>query len=221
MGWWDQRNRVRVLGYTLHTDSCTIAWALALKALQLPGDFLPLAGMPFDMARNQACMVALEQGYTHLFSLDSDVIPPPDAVLKLLATGKPFISGMYCRRSHPHGVPVAQKDGRWLTSFKPDSLVEVDVVGAGCLLISRDVLERCPPQRPGHRWFDWRVHLQGQGVVPPETCLSEDFSLCRHLKKTLGIPTILHTGVRCRHVGYAQADYGSMLPLDHGMYRAA
>lgn len=50
MGWWDQRNRVRVLGYTLHVDITTIKWALALKALQLPGDFLPLAGMPFDHA---------------------------------------------------------------------------------------------------------------------------------------------------------------------------
>ena len=221
MGYWEHQNRVRILAYTLHTDVTTVAWALALKALQLPGDFLPLAGMPFDHARNTACMTMLQQGYTHLFSLDSDVAPPPDAILKLLATGKPFVSGMYCRRSPPHGVPVAQKDGRWLTNFKPGSLVEVDVVGAGCLLISRELLAKCPPQRPGHHWFDWRVNYQGTNVVPPETCLSEDFSLCRHLKKTMGVSTWLHTGVVCKHVGFAEAGYGSLLPLNHGMYKAS
>ena len=47
-GYWEYGRRVRVLGYTLHVDLTTVAWALALKALQLPGDFLPLADMPFD-----------------------------------------------------------------------------------------------------------------------------------------------------------------------------
>lgn len=223
MGWWDAKRNVRVLGYTLHVDQCTIKWALALKALQLPGDFLPLAGMPFDHARNSAAQHCLQHGYTHLFSLDSDVIPPPDAILKLLATGKPFVSGLYCRRSPPWSVPVAQKNGQWLSGFKPGSLVEVDVVGAGCLLISADLLRRIPPQRPqaGKHWFDWRVDCQGVPGIDPGSCLSEDFSLCRHIKKTLGESTWLHSGVICEHVGFASATHGNYRPMDHGMYKAA
>lgn len=221
MGWWDRQNNVRVLAYTMHTDLTTIKWALALKALHLPGDFLPLSGMPFDHCRNAACQHCLQHGYTHLFSLDSDVVPPPDAILKLLATGKPFVSGLYCRRSPPWSVPVAQKNGQWLTNFRPGSLVEVDVVGAGCLLISADLLRRIPPQRPGHHWFDWRVNLAGTGTFQPDQCLSEDFTLCRHIKKTLGESVWLATDVVCEHVGFASATYMNYRPMDHGMYKAA
>jgi hypothetical protein len=48
-GAWELRANRSVLGYTLHTDLTTIAWAFALKNLQLPGPMIGLAGMPFDL----------------------------------------------------------------------------------------------------------------------------------------------------------------------------
>ena len=212
-GAWEIKASQKVLVYTIHVDTTTIAWAYGLKNLQIPGSFFGLAGMPFDMARNSAVQQFLNTSYEWLFSLDSDVIPPRDAILRLLNHGLPIVSGLYCRRSPPHGVPVMIKGGRWVTQFTPGSMVEVDLVGAGCLLTHRSVFEKVPHQRPGKPWFDWRVDLRGLGVVPEDTCTSEDFSWCQHVRRH-GYKIYVDTSVQCRHVGAAQATYNSMVPLE-------
>ena len=214
-GSWELRNHPRVLGYTLNTELVTLAWAYGLRNLIFPGDWMPIAGRPFDMARNDACMRCLEGGYDWLFSLDSDVIPPRDAVIRLLRHQKPVISGLYARRSPPHGLPVMQRPvGQWITKYKPGSVIEVDTVGAGCLLIHRSVLEKMPAQRPeaGKHWFDWAVDCPPQHA--PNGTMSEDFSFCIHVKRTLVVSVLVDTSVVCRHVGAAEATPGSFVPLN-------
>lgn len=210
-GCWELSAQKQVLCATLHTDVVTLAWALGLKNLQIPGQFLPLAGMPFDHSRNAACEQCLAGGFEWLFFLDSDVIPPRDAILRLMAHKKPFISGIYCRRSPPHAVPVMIKDGKWLANYPPNALIEVDLVGAGCLLIHRSFLEKIPPQRPGKKWFDWRVDMKG--ILPDGECLSEDFTLCQHARRH-GVPVLVDTSIMCRHVGFAESTLGSFVPLN-------
>jgi hypothetical protein len=110
---------------------------------------------------------------------------------------------------------VAIKDNQWVTNLPNQGLVEVDFVGAGCLLIHRTLIERLPPQRPeaGKHWFDWKVDLKGTGIVPEGECMSEDFTLCLHLRRH-GIPVLLDAGIRCRHVGHSEAHYGGLQPLE-------
>lgn len=211
-GAWELLQQHNVLCAVLHTDNTTVAWSFGIRNLIIPGQVLGLAGMPFDHARNAAAKHCLDHGFQHLFFLDSDVIPPHDALLRLLAHKKPVISGVYHRRSPPAGVPVAIKNGSWLMVPPNSGVVEVDLVGAGCLLIRRDVLEQFPPHRPGKPWFDWRVDMQGH--LPQGECLSEDFTFCAALKQKMGIPVLLDTSVQCRHVGYSQATWGAMNPLD-------
>ena len=201
------------VGAILHTDHTSIAWAFGFRNLIFPGEWVGLAGMPFDMARNVAAMRCLEVGADWLFYLDSDVIPPKDAVLRLMAHKQPIISGMYCRRSPPHTVPVMIKNSQWVTQFRPGSVIEVDVVGAGCLLIHRSVLEAMPPQRPGKHWFDWRVDMASLATpeMPP---LSEDFTFCAHARNKLGLKILVDTSIRCRHVGLAEADFRTFLPCN-------
>lgn len=213
-GSWEIRNQAAVLGAILHVDHTSIAWAFGLRNLALPGQIIGLAGMPYDMARNTACMRALEAGATHLFFLDSDVIPPKDAVYRLLAHNAPIVSGMYCRRSPPHGVPVMIRNGAWVTEFPQGATIEVDLVGAGCLLIRRDVLENMPPQRQGAHWFDWRVNMQN--LLPPGDCLSEDFTFCLHARRAMGLKILVDTSIVCKHIGLAEAGYGTFNPLDTG-----
>ena len=168
-GSWEIKESQRILIAVLHTEVTSIAWSFGIRNLIVPGQIIGMAGMPYDHARNQACKTALENGFDHVGFLDSDVIPPRDAFVRLMNHKQPFISGLYCRRSPPHGVPVAIKGGTWLTDYKRGSIVEVDYVGAGCLVIHRSVLEQLPPQRPGKHWFDWRVDMQGH--FPKEDCL--------------------------------------------------
>ncbi len=173
----------------------------------------PISGQPYDDGRNAGVMMGLQSGAEWIMSLDSDVIPPHDTIFRLLRHNKPIVSGMYCRRSPPHGVPVAIKNGAWVTNFVVGDLVEVDLVGAGCLLVHRSVYENVPPQRPGKPWYDWRVSLKGTGIVPEETCLSEDFCWNYHVRQH-GYKIYLDTSIQCRHVGFSMATLGNMLPLE-------
>lgn len=219
-GSWELRQNNQVLCAILHTDNTTVAWSFGLKNLILPGHVVGLSGMPFDMARNVACKQALENKFDFVFFLDSDVVPPRDAILRLMnlyyrlksQNILAMVSGLYCRRSPPHGIPVMMKPlGHWITQYEKNSLVEVDVAGAGCLLIHRNILEKLPPQRPGKPWFDWRVDMAG--LMPQEQCLSEDFTLMMYAKK-YGIRTFVDTSIVCKHVGYAEANIGTFQPLE-------
>jgi hypothetical protein len=194
----------------------TAHWAQHFRNLVIPGEATFVAGMPFDHARNFGCQMLLGSRREWLLFLDSDVCPPADAVLRLLAHDKPFISGLYCRRSVPHGVPVCMRNYQWVTELPgpgEDPVIEVDFVGAGMLLIHRSVLERLQslPHPPGKPWFHWRVDLAGH--VPHGEGISEDFWLCRRVKDELGITPLVDTSVRCMHMGYAEAGFGTFYPV--------
>lgn len=209
------RQNNSVLCAILHVETTTIAWAFGFKNLIVPGAVTGLTGMPFDMGRNSACQQALQNNFSWLFFLDSDVIPPHDAILRLMRHNKPIISGVYHRRSPPVGIPVMQKPaGQWIVNYPPNKVIEVDVVGAGCLLIRRDLLEAVAkqPQRAGKPWFDWRVDMMGH--LPKEECMSEDFTFCRHVKRQLGIPILVDTSVQCSHIGNAEARLHSFGPIN-------
>lgn len=206
----------RVLVGVLHTEVTTIAWALGLRKLQLPpGSIIyPVAGMPFDHARNHICQVSLDGGFDYCFHLDSDVIPPPDAVAKLLRHQAPIISGVYHRRSPPHGIPVMLKDGQWLQRVPKNKIIDVHLVGAGCMLISTDLLRATPAVQPtmGHHWFSWQSDLP-KDEKNPGWEMSEDFVFCRWLRERMQIPILVDTSVRCKHVGYSEAEEHSLIPL--------
>lgn len=172
--------------------------------------------MPYDHARNAACQQALNCGADWLFFLDSDVIPPRDAVLRLMAHRQPIISGVYARRSPPVSLPVMIKDGRWVTDYQPGAIIEVDVVGAGCLLIHRSVLERFLSNpigaNRGKGWFDWRVDMAH--LLPPGEAMSEDFCFCLHARRAFGYKILVDTSIVCRHVGHCQSLPGRFEALD-------
>ena len=51
-----------------------------------------------------------------------------------------------------------------------------------------------------------------RGLLPDGECLSEDFTLCTHLRSKMGIKIYVDTSVTCKHVGLAQAGYGTFEP---------
>ena len=212
-GAWEQSPSV--LTAVLHTEMTTMAWSLGLrKLLPLDMPILPVTGRPYDMGRNFMCQQMLDHGFDWLFMLDSDVIPPPDAILRLMSHNLPLVSGVYHRRSPPHGLPVMCRNGKFMESYPANSLIEVDVVGAGCLLIRRDLLEAMKPIDPvrGKHWFDWRVDMAH--MLPPGEGLSEDFAFNLHVRRQLGVKIIVDTGVQAKHVGLSEAYFGGLKPCE-------
>ena len=152
-------------------------------------------GHPLDHVRNSIVQYFLEKTKaTHLFFLDDDVLPPPDAILRLLKRKEPIISGLYQERSQRHWPIIIDtpkgRDGKLRFFFRyprgapRNKLLHCDVVPAGCLMIERRVFRslRSP-------WFH----------TDKKTKLGEDvyFSLCA---RRAGFKVAVDTGVDCLHI---------------------
>jgi len=215
IGAWEQLPNV--LCSFLHTEVTSIAWSLAFKRLQIPSEtILPISGMPYDHGRNEAVKALLSHPhFEYLFFIDTDIIAPPDTIIRLLKHNAPIVSGLYCRRSPPIGVPVMLRNYQWITEFPQNSVIEVDMVGTGCLLIHRSVFESLAHSRPqsGKEWFDWRVDMKGKGVYPDQRCTSEDFVFCLNARDH-GYRILVDTSIQCKHVGYSQVTYNKIEALD-------
>jgi len=185
-----------------------VKWARSLRELVLPNSTIGfIAGMPFDHARNTAVETVLKNNFKWLLFLDDDVIAPPNVLETLTRHELDIVSGLYYRRNIPI-TPVMMREGippSYITDFTPGSLIEADLVGCGCLLIHRRVLETVPSP-----WFEWR--LDRKDLPENEKC-SEDFAFCRNAKKS-GFKIYVDTSVSCEHAGYAGSRNGRFEPLE-------
>jgi len=147
-------------------------------------------------ARNQIHRAFVKSGCEWLAMLDSDVIPPPDFIYKLLSSGKKMIGGWYCKKAWDkpeERYPVVYDDGGmkegihyWMIRKKPGiGLEKVDSAGAGCWLMHRDVakaigempynmehggedMELCVKVKNAgfDIWIDWSLACSHLGMAP-------------------------------------------------------
>jgi len=140
-----------------------------------------------------------------IFMLDSDVIPPPDAIERLLGCNHKIASGVYYRRNLPiePGLWNETKDGTTFLHDYPKTMrFEVDLCGAGCLLIHRDVFERL--KKP---YFEWTLDK-----LPKPAGSSEDFNFLRKARKELGIRPMIDPNVQCQHIGLFGSSIHGLIP---------
>lgn len=200
-------SRPQIVVAILTREIVSTKWAQSFRNMQLPPGCPTtfLHGMPFDHARNTACETALREGFDWLFFLDDDVAIPPDTVTRLASHGKDIVSGLYYRRAQPI-VPVmlrydSKQVPQWISQWQtPGQLLEVDMVGAGCLLIHRRVLERVPSP-----WFHWQLDDPNPELAAlPGGRLSEDFFFCRKARQ-YGFSSWVDTSIVCSHVGLGES----------------
>ena len=202
-GAWETKSP-EVLVAVLSSRTVPFKWALALRNLRLPGsaNIIALSGMPFDHARNAAVEHMIKKGFTRLMFIDDDVILPADSYERLAAHGQDIVSGLYYRRTPPiQPVAMRWQDGKsvYIGGFKAGEMVEVDLVGAGCLLIHRRVFETMPEP-----WFEWWIDRKD---LPENQRLSEDFSFCKKAQGH-GFRIYVDTFVQCLHAGYGRSEIG-------------
>lgn len=130
-----------------------------------------------------------------IFCTEDDHIYPEDTLLKLLSHGKDIVSGLYLKRDMPF-EPIAYHEvgdgsGNLYPHFLEDhesGLVEVDVVGVGCLLIRRKVFETIPPP-----WW-----VLTNPPTPPDK-INSDVEWCRMVKRH-GFPIYCDLDAPAAHV---------------------
>jgi hypothetical protein len=100
--------------------------------------------------RNLIINAALENDCTHILFMDDDMVPKPDALLRLLAHDVDSISGLYLSRAYPHQPLIfddLDEEGRAIFSYLEDDLTglkPIAAAGLGFYLVKTDVLRAMP-----------------------------------------------------------------------------
>lgn len=204
-----------------HTGEVTSEWAMKFRTLQVPPgtQIFMSRGMPIDVTRETMINEVLKFGYQWVFFLDSDIILPDGAIDKLFSHNFPFINGLY-KAKKPNGffwgawmevetpegakafAPIDKWDGR---------VIEVNVIGCGCMLVHRSVFEKIKEMYPKLPLFFWSKDrnpevLDAMGIPDPIMReVSEDFWFCL-LAKKCGFPVLVDTEVKCKHLALTAID---------------
>lgn len=142
-------------------------------------------------ARRELVKLALDTEATHVFWLDADILPEPDAALRLLEDDERVIGGLYRKRGFPYEPVVCSFDEeadmfKSFSAFDPEGVTEVGGMGHGCLLVETSVYREMAAYFEDDRWY----------VFDPD--LGEDLYFCKRLR-ALGVSVWLDARVRCSH----------------------
>ena len=157
-----------------------------------PVEIISWKGLPVDVARNRLAKDALEKNARYLFMLDADILPPPSGLLRLLSWRLPIVSGLYYAKTGH--VAAWRQDPDEPEFFNPlkeiprGGLVEVDAVGAGCLLVDTRVFQVIPEP-----WFEW-----GQRDPKIKKGVTEDMMFCQKAQDH-GFRIWVDSECDCRH----------------------
>ena len=151
-------------------------------------------GYNIDQVRNLIADWATR--YDYLFSVDSDIVLPPDCLVKMLAHDVPMVSGVYMqRKSNVEIIEIYRKNTLGGISNIPFSeiarpgLHEIDGCGFGCVLVKSEVILAI-----GYPQFVYTSALSHTDTV------SEDVDFCRKAQTT-GAKIYVDSSIVCNHIG--------------------
>lgn len=181
--------------------SSMLGWARHFKGDQINFYFtFRVAGV--ERARNQIVDYFLKGDFTHLFFVDSDTIPTPDALTRLLGHQKDIVSGMTPIlkltdkgewETFDNCFVNAERDekGKIIKTYiakRNVGLVKIFRCGTACLLIRRDVFEKIA--KP---YFKFDSNEDGT-----QHKRSEDIYFCDSVREK-GLEIYADTDVICQH----------------------
>lgn len=151
-------------------------------------------------SRNLLSLYAIENGFDSVMWLDSDVIVPPNILIKLQAYNMDMVTGLYVKRCEPVEPviydeleePTRDESGRLAsnihsyTDYPDNAFFPVKGCGFGCVMTStkllKDVWDHYGPAFTPYPWA------------------SEDISFC-HRVNQLGYTIYCDSSLSCGHVG--------------------
>lgn len=83
-----------------------------------------------ESTRNRLAHSAIESGMDYVLWVDSDMVFPPDALVRLMSHCVDFVGVNYKRREYPYGTVSAEGEG----------LYRVDAMGFGFVLMKTELL---------------------------------------------------------------------------------
>lgn len=155
-----------------------------------------------DTARNMLVEKALEIDAQMVIFMDTDILPPPQGINRLLTVQYPIVSGFYYT-SGPNTLPCAwawekkEIDGKEIEAYfhipsNATGFVRADAVGMGFVKIDVDIFKRLDPP-----WFLYEERYEGRRRVEG---ISEDFYFFRKVREQIGCGVALDADLRCQHL---------------------
>lgn len=147
-------------------------------------------------ARNQIAEISLKYGFDYVLMVDSDIILPNDALVKLLEQPVDICLGVYPRKNTTTGQTEIFKLGHKdfvdannmnLAEITSPGRMDIKGGGLGCALINTQVFKELP--KP---WFYYVQYNSG-------AVLSEDNYFCSQAAK-IGKTIQVDTRVICKHL---------------------
>lgn len=155
--------------------------------------FMPKNIFPLDAARNKCVKEFLESDYQYLLWIDDDIVPPPNALERLIQADKDMIGAVCFSMKYENGMgfpyPVTLRydaDKKYAV-YHGSGIEEVDATGGACVLFKRCVYEAL--ERP----YQFQYHRDGTLAL---TC---DFDVFQKAQKA-GFKLFIDFGVLCSHI---------------------
>lgn len=206
----------------IHQGLVTFEWAMnwgeTSRSVGYPYVYFFNSNQPYDGAREVTTRACLDRGVEWIFHYDTDVTLPPNTIPTLIELAKKqnksVISGLYwAKKREETPMPAA-----WLQAsedlengiikynnfnvtpyLNQNALLQVDVVGTGCLLIKADVFKKLDQSNPNLPYFQWGLGRRDPNGKPLLQ-ISEDFYFCHRLVSELNIHPHLSTFIKCDHL---------------------
>ena len=152
-------------------------------------------GYQIDQIRNLIAEWA--KRYDYLFSVDSDIVLPKDALRKMISADKDIVTGLYIQRipdTHTLEVYMVDPNGGIVNIPHElleniNGLVEIAGCGFGCCLVKGDVFRKM--EYP---------HFYYQSALDHKNTVSEDIYFCKKARD-LEFKVWLDTTIICDHKG--------------------
>jgi len=168
--------------------------------------FRPRAGESLICRARQNDLVEfMQNGADFLFSVDDDVLLPPDVLEILAGVNKDVVGGVY-RLGYDNPVPAVRlpKDGpMWNDVMNKGMLTPALYVSTGCMMVKRYIIEGMIEKYPDLHYrrnmtkdIAWALY---QPFVYQLEYLSEDWAFCQRARDA-GFEVWVHSGVRCGHM---------------------
>lgn len=130
-----------------------------------------------DLGRSNGVSLARQNGFDYLFFVDSDMMVPPDTIVRLLAHEKPVVGASYCQRRMPFRLTHTELDGSPGRLDPGDKGIrEVQRLPTGCMLIDMTVWDKFDELYPEMPYF----HMKYPGG---RRILSEDNAFCDNMRE--------------------------------------
>ena len=154
------------------------------------------------LARERIAHKAINEEYTHVLWLDSDMIFQPSILDDLMFSGKGFVTGIYHARRKGYASCIFKCiDINKIERFDeyPSETFEIAGCGFGCLLVETEILKS--------------VCLNKGTCFTPLKSLGEDIAFCQRARE-MGFKLYCEPSVVCGHIGHI-----AIYPEDHELWK--